>query len=161
MLDGGNPEMEIATFSGTEEVSIDDKGRLLVSKKKRERLGNDFVFFLSEIGVVAAYPKETWRTMVNEVNKVSILNTGRQQFSRLMAYHAVEDMNFDAQGRVVIPGRLRAEGKLVDRVMIAGAIEKVEFWAMKEWRKYNEDTTGYGKERREAITSAVRMMREQ
>ena len=50
----------IKPLIGTDEDTIDDKGRLLVSKKKRERLGEDFVMALGATGCVVVYPELVW-----------------------------------------------------------------------------------------------------
>jgi MraZ protein len=158
MLDSGNLGADSITFSGTEEVSLDDKNRLLISKRKRERLGEDFVLALSEIGVVAAYPKSTWKAMCAELWKVPTINLGRQQYGRLVMGSAVEEVNCDAQGRLVIPAKLKADGKLVDKVFVVGNIEKVEFWAEAEWKEYNKSPDTYGIDRLKAIEKAINLM---
>ncbi len=41
---------------GTEEAVLDDKGRVLVSKKKRERLGETFTLILGKVGCLMMVP---------------------------------------------------------------------------------------------------------
>jgi MraZ protein len=158
MLDNSTQDADYPTFSGTEDASIDDKGRLLVIKKKRDKLGENFVLALSEVGAVAAYPKSTWMAMMAEIKKVPMINLGRQQYGRLVVTTAYEDMNFDAQGRVVIPSWLRDQGKIVDKVVVAGNIEKVEIWAKSEWEAWKEDSDNYGIKRIKTIERAMELM---
>jgi DNA-binding transcriptional regulator/RsmH inhibitor MraZ len=46
---------------GTDEATIDDKGRILVGKKKRERLGEPFAIAVGEVGCLVAYPEPVWQ----------------------------------------------------------------------------------------------------
>jgi MraZ protein len=160
MLDNGFPGSSFKPLQGTEEATIDDKGRILVAKKKRERLGDNFVIALSETGCLAAYPEATWMSMLADIWKVPAINMGRQQYARMVIGTAVDELKFDGQGRVVIPKELRAMGKLQEKVVLVGAMDKLEIWGREEWDKYNEDPDSYGLKRIETLSRASRLMKE-
>jgi MraZ protein len=161
MSESAEPVVEFKPLMGTDEATIDDKGRLLVGKKKRDRLGKDFVFAISENGVLAAYPLETWRAVSAELGRVAPINLGRQIYARMIMGTAEDDMNFDQQGRVVIPLKLREASKLGDKVVLVGAYDRLEIWSPTQWEHYNNDPKVYGRVRLEAINEAMTMMREQ
>lgn len=144
---------------GTEEANLDDKGRILVSKKKRERLGDGFTLVQSKLGCLAAYPKEIWDRLMNEHFGFGISNDGRMDYGRLMFGTAEDELKFDAQGRMVVPQKLRDAAKLKDKVLLIGCGERVEFWSASEWEKYNEFPAEYGKDRRAAMEQAHDRMR--
>jgi MraZ protein len=143
---------------GTDEATIDEKGRLLVGKKKRERLGEPFVMALGPTGCLVAYTIEAWNKEVAEVIANPSTNLGRQQYARMLSGSAADDLRFDKQGRVVVPQRLRELAGLKDKVLIVGCIDRMEIWSAEAWREYENDPDGYGKERREAFVRAERQM---
>lgn len=143
---------------GTDEATIDDKGRILVSKKKRERLGDGFVLALGEVGCLVAYPEAIWNQMVSQVLAKDSLNLGRQMFTRLVFGLAEDDLKFDQQGRLVIPQKLRGLAKLKDRVVLVGCVDRLEIWAGAEHDQYLDDPKNYGDRRRQAILDAQRLM---
>lgn len=143
---------------GTDEATIDDKGRILVSKKKRERLGDDFILALGDVGCLVAYPASTWDRMLEQVLAQDSLNQGRQQFTRLVFGLADDGIKFDQQGRVVIPHKLRDLAKLKDRVLIIGCVDRLEIWSAEEWDVYNRNPDTYGESRRSAILTAYNRM---
>ncbi len=143
---------------GTEEATIDEKGRLLVSKKKRERLGEPFVMSVGPTGCLVAYTVEAWNIEVGEVLSNPSTNLGRQQYARMLSGSAADDLRFDKQGRVVVPQRLRELAKLKDKVFVVGCIDRMEIWSAAAWKDYEKDPDGYGKERREAFIRAERQM---
>jgi MraZ protein len=161
MLQSGQEITETKPLMGTDEATIDDKGRLLVGKKKRDRLGKDFVFAISENGVLAAYPLSTWNAVCGELANVKPINLGRQIYARMVMGTAEDDMNFDQQGRVVIPLKLRELSKLGERVVLVGAYDRLEIWSTAEWDRYQDDPKVYGRRRLESIREAMDLMREQ
>lgn len=144
---------------GTDDATIDDKGRLLFSKKKRDRLGSDFVVTLGTVGCLVAYPAASWEKVMEEVFSHEAINQGREQYARLVLGLADDDVRFDAQGRAVIPQKLRELAKLKDKVKLIGLGDRLEIWAAAEYAKYLKNPDGYGKERKEAIEAAYKKMK--
>ena len=167
MFEEGSLGSDFKPLLGTDEATIDDKGRILVGKKKRERLGDNFVMAISETGCLAAYPEATFRAMCMDLMRAPATNLGRLQYARLLMGTADDELSFDAQGRVVVPEKLRKVGKLVDeegnlvsKVVLVGALDRLEIWSKAEWLRYNEDTDNYGKRRLDSILKAQQMMKE-
>jgi MraZ protein len=143
---------------GTDEATIDDKGRILVGKKKRDRLGEPFVMALGSVGCLAAYPESEWQRMLGEIRSHDSINQGREQYTRLVLGTADDELKFDSQGRVVVPQKLRELARLKDKVMLVGCGDRLEIWAKPEWEQYSEFPDSYGQKRREAIASAYAQM---
>lgn len=145
---------------GTEEAVLDDKGRLLFNKKKREALGDDFVLALGPVGNLILYPAATWADLVGDLTKYERINHGRQQYTRLIFGHAASDLKFDGQGRLVIPIKLREAAKIKekDSLLLIGCGDYVEIWAESQWAEYEKYPDVYGRERREALEKAYQQM---
>lgn len=146
---------------GTEDATLDSKGRVLLSKKKRERLGADFVIAFGEVGCLVAYPSVRWEALVDEVLSSPATNLGRQQYSRLILGSAEDELNCDAQGRFVLPARLRERAGLAfgDGLLLVGAGDRMEIWSVTEYAKYEADPDGYGAARRDVIERAESKLR--
>ena len=146
-------------LAGREEANVDDKGRVLFSKRKRDILGEDFVMRLGDTGCVYVYSSEGWDAVTEELDAYPKNDLGRQAYTRLLMSSVVFDLNFDAQGRTVIPRMLRDMAKISSQVMIVGCDERAEIWALEEFVRYESDITGYGRERMGLFDEARRHMR--
>lgn len=143
---------------GTDEATIDDKGRILIGKKKRERLGETFSIALSPVGCLEAWPQEQWEKKVDEILSFDGLNPGTQQYTRLILGLADDELKFDQQGRVVVPQKLRDLAKLKDKVLLIGCGNRMEIWAKEEWEIFNQYPDAYGLTRRQTIEKAYAQM---
>ncbi len=143
---------------GEEESTVDDKGRILVSKKKRDRLGEEFAMSLGDNGCLIAYPMFAWERMCREIDAAKAINMGRQQYASLLMGTAEDELTFDKQGRFVIPAKLRVHASIGAKVVLVGAYDRVEIWASEERVKYLNDMDGYGAERRAKIQAAYNLM---
>lgn len=143
---------------GTDDATLDDKGRLIFSKKKRDRLGDGFVATLGPKGCLEAYPAAIWSDMVAKLLNMDALNEGVAEYGALLLGTAEDDLKFDAQGRVVIPLRLRKKAKIEKDVVIVGCGNRCEIWAKEEHDEYEKDRLGYGQDRRKMFREARKMM---
>jgi|GEM_PF-602870 len=142
------------------DATIDDKGRILVDKKNRERLGKDFVVALMPTGCLGAYPADQWEAKVEDMLSYDSMNTGREHYTRMMLANVADELNFDAQGRFVLPTKLRNKAGLKEKIVLNGAGDRLEIWDSKEFEDYEARPWTYGIERREVIEKAYRMMKE-
>lgn len=143
---------------GTEEATLDEKGRLIFSKKKRERLGDSFVVTVGPKGCLEAYPESIWNDMVAKLLDQDALNEGVSEYTGLLLGSADDDLKFDTQGRVVIPQKLRAKAGITKEVVIVGCGNRCEIWAKAEHVEYEKDRLNYGAEKRKVWRQAKRMM---
>jgi MraZ protein len=148
-------------LTGTDEATIDDKGRILVGKKKRERLGDTFVLSIGQTGCLDAYPEATWKHVISDVLSHESINAGTQDYARFMLADTEEDIKFDQQGRFVVPQRMRSVANLKDKVLLLGVGLKVEIWSKQEYETFRSHPDTYGLERRQSIDKAYRQMKGQ
>lgn len=134
-LGGYGPDFK--PILGTEEATIDAKGRILVAKKRRERLGDGFAITIGKHGCLVAYPAPAWRKMVAKYLEDESLNPELDGVTRDFLGSADDDLSFDPQGRVVIPSKIRDHAKLKTKVTIVGVGDRMEIWAKEEYDSYN------------------------
>jgi MraZ protein len=151
--------LEPKPLVGTDEATIDDKGRVLFSKKKRERLGNGFAMCLGDNGCLYAYPGDEWQKICREIKTHDPTNQGTVEYTRMVMGSADDELEFDGQGRVVVPKKLRELAKLKEKILLVGCLTRLEIWAQEEYDRYDEDSSGYGSDRRAKIQQAYKEMK--
>ncbi|HCE00286.1 MAG TPA: hypothetical protein DER07_04530 [Armatimonadetes bacterium] len=143
---------------GTEDTTIDKMGRVLIPKAKRDRLGEDCAITLGTNGCVVILPEWHWIELQKWLYLVPKENAGAEEYKRLVFGEAQDSLRFDAQGRLVIPQRLRELARLKQKVKLVGAFDRVEVWDEDEYRQFLENPDEYGKERRLRLERALRLM---
>ncbi len=126
-------------FRGTSTVKLDTKGRFAIPAKYRERLrelcaAKIVVVLSNDDPCLMVYPLPVWQEVEDRLNKLPTSNKKVQRFKRLMLSNA-EDCDMDAQGRVLLPARLREALNLQREVSLMGQGNKFELWDNKAWQE--------------------------
>ncbi len=147
-------------LGGTDKALCDKKGRVMIAKKNRERLGDRFAMAISETGCLVAYPRLVWERLNDEIDSYPMINAGRSDYSRLLNGSSEDGLEFDPQGRVVIPASLRTQAniELDTSVLLVGCGNRLEIWPLDEYEKFEQDREGYNKDRRVKFESAYNRM---
>ena len=113
---------------------IDSKGRLFIPAKFREELGYTFVVTKGLGKCLSVYPMEEWAEFEKTINS---LPTKKARQLQLFFVAASQDCELDAQGRVLIPQKLREYAGLEKSIVIAGMTNHIEIWDEDEWNAMN------------------------
>lgn len=135
-LPNASQEMAYEPLIGTEEAVVDDKGRVRLSTKKQERLGQKFVLFQDPIGCLSAVPLKIWQQRLYEILSKPASGIERDVALRDLGALAEDENSFDAQGRFVIPQRFRKSLDLNSEVVVVGSIDRIEIWNKGEYNKF-------------------------
>jgi MraZ protein len=126
---------ELPRFVGSVEHALDEKGRLIVPARFRERLGAGFVL---TIGLpdpcLALYPAVTWAAVCARLEEAPRKDERFRRLVRHLFAHT-EEVACDAQGRLLIPAALRAYAGIERDVVSVGALTRVEVWAAQRWER--------------------------
>jgi len=142
-------------LTGTDEATIDEKGRILIPRKKRDRLGESVVIRFTEFECIALYPAQVWDQLADKIIELDRTNSGDGEYTRLMLGNAEEDIVFDSQGRFVIPQKMRTDARLKKNVILVGCGDRLEVWAKEEYEEYLNHSKTYRLERRQLFASAL------
>jgi transcriptional regulator MraZ len=118
-------------FRGNAPARIDDKGRLKVPNAFRalfeSKYGRD-LFMTSLTGEsVRIYPMPVWLETEEKLGKMPSSHPARLRFlDRVNYYGQVGDL--DAQGRVIMPVRLRESAGMAGDVDVLGQYNYLEVW---------------------------------
>jgi len=125
---GSSLAREFPRFTGESEHSLDEKGRLVVPARYREALGPTFVVAAAPADpCLLLYPIVVWERVLQRLEDAPTKDGAYRRFRRRFLAQA-EEASCDAQGRLVVPPRLRAAAALEREAITIGAISHVEVW---------------------------------
>jgi MraZ protein len=118
-------------FRGNAPARIDDKGRLKVPNAFRSLLENKYgrdLFLTSLTGeYVRVYPMPVWLEIEEKLGQMPSTHPSRLRFlDRVNYFGATAEL--DAQGRVVIPPRLRESATMNGDVDVLGQYNFLDVW---------------------------------
>jgi len=126
-------------FIGEYSHNLDDKGRVAVPAKFRAMLKGGAVVTRGLDNCLFLYTKKEWQALAIKLAKLPISKANTRAFARLMLAGAM-DVDFDNQGRIMLPEYLRKFAGLKKNLIIAGLYDRLEIWDETVWNKYKEGT---------------------
>lgn len=114
-------------FLGQYEHQMDEKNRIAIPIRFRDRFETIAFLTASPDGCIAVYTRESYESAYAEIlalpTQSSAGRTARRQF-----FGQTHEVKKDAQGRLVIPAALIAHAGLKKDVVAVGAGECFEYW---------------------------------
>lgn len=126
-------------FIGEYEHNLDLKGRLAIPAKFRAELKDGAVVTKGLDDCLVLYTKIKWAELAPKLANMPINKANMRAFARFILAGAM-DIEFDGQGRVILPGYLRKYAKLNKKVIVAGLYDRLEIWDETAWNKYKNAT---------------------
>ena len=121
------------TFLGKIDAKLDAKGRVFVpsvfrkvlSEEERERV---VVRMEADEKYLVVYPESVWNRQVVELqSKLNEWDPGDQMLLMQFVGDA-EVLEFDAQGRVLLPKRLQMRMGLENEIVFVGMVDRIAMW---------------------------------
>jgi MraZ protein len=122
----------VATFFGTYEHSLDEKGRVILPSKFRAPFEHGGYITEHLDGCLALWTPEEFDIQMESMKERGASGKSDRNRARLWASTSYE-LDLDRQGRIPIPARLRQYAALESEVLVLGAIERVELWNRENW----------------------------
>jgi MraZ protein len=124
---------DVPRFTGSVEHALDDKGRLVVPARFRERLGAGFFLTIAEPEpCLAMYPAVSWAEFCARLEAAPIKDARYRRLVRHI-FANTEEATCDAQGRLAIPPHLRGYAEIKRDVVTVGSLTRVEVWAKEKY----------------------------
>ncbi len=128
-------------FRGVSIVNLDAKGRLAIPSKHRERLQaiceSHLVMTVDRDRCLLLYPEPEWEVIERKFAALPALDPTARSLQRLYVGNA-QEVDVDAQGRILLPQHLRDFASLDKRVAFVGQGIKFELWDEAAWHARNE-----------------------
>ncbi len=123
-------------FSGSAQLNLDNKGRLVIPARYhealRERCGGRLVITGDVERNLLLYPLPEWEIILQKLESLSNLDSRVRALQRRFIGFAV-DTEMDTAGRVLVSPELRRYAQLEKTVVLAGVGKKFELWNIEQW----------------------------
>ena len=138
-----NEEKINISFTGEYYNTLDSKSRLSIPAKFRKALNpiNDRTFVLTRgfDNCLLLYPVSEWSKVEEQLSFLSSMKGRHRNFIRSIVRHA-SYLQYDSQGRIVIPENLCSYANIDKDVAVIGVIKKIELWSPKMLDKLDSDS---------------------
>ena len=128
----------MAELLGEHRYQMDPKGRISLPAKFREAFRAGVHLTLGQEGCLYAFPPEEWTKEKGRVEERGLANQSNRGYTRVFFGNA-EAVELDAQGRLVVPRRLREKAGLGRDVAVIGVSDRLEIWSSADWDRYAAD----------------------
>ena len=123
--------MSVGMFRGNAPARIDEKGRLKVPNAFRTAIESKYgrVLFITSLTgeYVRIYPMPVWLEIEQKLGATPSTHPARLRFLDRVNYFG-QDGEFDTQGRVLIPFRLRETANMTGDVDVLGQYNYLDVW---------------------------------
>lgn len=136
--EGGGPPIETVgkhVFLGEHQHTLDDKGRVILPARFRDRLAGGVVLAPSQEHCIDVFPTAAFERRVEHLRRVPRENQRARAFLRVFLAGAHPETP-DGQGRITVPQRLREYAQLDRELSVNGADETVQIWDRELWEQY-------------------------
>ena len=119
------------TFIGEYSYTVDAKGRINIPSKFRSSLSKDnknsLVITRGMDKCVWIYPLVIWKSIEDELRKLSSLSSVNRSFIRNTVRHA-SISKLDKQGRIALNQNIMTFSNITKNALIIGMVNKIEIW---------------------------------
>lgn len=125
---------------GSYRHNIDKKGRVAIPSKMRDDLGDSFMICRGILGdeCLCVYSLPEWEKLVEELSK---LPKAKSSDIKRYIYGGAFNVEFDSQGRILIPAMLREHAGLTAEAHIIGMDSNIEIWNPDTWDAKEKECT--------------------
>jgi MraZ protein len=125
-------------FRGNHQARVDEKGRLKLPADFKRRLDEEYGprFFITSLNGrrVQIYPMREWEKIEASMAKLSQFDPDRARFFDVTNYYG-QEVEMDAQGRVLLPQIVREAAKATGDVNVLGMQTLLEVVSVESFRE--------------------------
>ena len=126
-------------FLGTHTPRLDEKGRLFLPAKYRDRMAGGLVVTRGQERCLFIFPMDEFVKVAEQLRQAPTTSRKARDYSRVFLSGASDEVP-DRQGRFTIPAKLREYAGLDRQVTVIGAGSRLEVWDSVAWNAYLEET---------------------
>ncbi len=126
-------------FLGTHTPRLDDKGRLFLPAKFRDRLASGLVITRGQERCLYIFPMDEFVRVAETMRNAPVTSKVVRDYLRVFLSGASDEIP-DKQGRVTVPSTLRQYAGLTRDCTVIGAGSRVELWDASAWDTYLAST---------------------
>jgi MraZ protein len=126
-------------FLGTHTPRLDDKGRIFLPAKFRDRLASGLVITRGQERCLYVFPMDEFVRVAETMGNAPVTSKLVRDFLRVLLSGASDEIP-DKQGRIMVPSTLREYAGLDRECTVIGAGSRVELWDTTAWNAYLDGT---------------------
>jgi MraZ protein len=126
-------------FLGTHTPRLDDKGRIFLPAKFRDRLASGLVVTRGQERCLYVFPMDEFVRVAETMRNAPVTSKVVRDYLRVFLSGASDEIP-DRQGRVTVPPTLREYAGLNRDCTVIGAGSRVELWDTTAWNTYLAST---------------------
>lgn len=119
--------------------NLDNKGRAAMPAKFRKKLNAGAIITRGLDHCLFVFGLPEWENLAQKLTALPLAQANSRAFVRLMLAGAT-DVQFDVQGRFLIPDNLRQYADLKKEIVITGLHNRLEIWDSENWKQYKAKT---------------------
>jgi len=118
--------------------SLDEKNRLIIPSKFRDSLNESCIVTKGLENSLFIYSISEWEKITSKLNTLPFTKKDARNFTRFFLSGACL-LEFDKQGRAVIPNNLKEHANLIKECVIIGVGSRIEIWSKENWDKFESE----------------------
>src|ERR1700710_3040739 len=124
-----------AVFLGTHTPRLDDKGRLILPAKFRDKLAGGLVVTRGQERCLYVFAMDEFVRIAEQMRSAPVTSKAVRDYLRVFLSGASDEVP-DKQGRVTLPTVLREYAGLDRDLAVIGAGSRIEIWDAGAWATY-------------------------
>jgi MraZ protein len=126
-------------FLGTHSPRLDDKGRLILPAKFRDKLAGGLVVTRGQERCLYVFAMDEFVRIADQMRSAPMTSKSARDYLRVFLSGASDEVP-DRQGRITIPTVLREYARLTRDCTVIGAGARIEIWDSPTWAEYLAST---------------------
>ena len=120
-------------FLGRFEHSVDNKGRVAVPARFRDKLKGELIITRGNDRCLYLFTEDAWEPLAAKLNALPTGDADARNLRRAV-FSAAEPVELDKQGRVMLPNHLLQYAGINGNVAIIGLGTYIEIWDQESWQ---------------------------
>jgi MraZ protein len=125
-------------FMGTYTPKLDEKGRVFLPAKFRDRLAEGLVVTQGQENCLVVWPTDVFAEEAERAAARPMTNRAARRYARVL-FAGGDEGKPDKQGRIVIPAHLREYASLERDVVVIGVRDRLEIWNPGRWAEFQAE----------------------
>ncbi|MBP3360504.1 MAG: division/cell wall cluster transcriptional repressor MraZ [Clostridia bacterium] len=124
------------------ERQLDERGRIILPAKVREKMGSAVYITRSPAErCLHLYTEEEWESLSERMRALPVTYDKNAAAFVRMFFGTAASCEIDKQGRISVGKRLCEFAGLCKDIVLVGVNTRLEIWAKEEWDKYNSSVS--------------------
>ena len=143
-------------FYGQYEHTIDKKGRVILPSRFRDMFkeyGIERLYVTTGLdNCLFLFTEDEWKSQESKLKSMPFTKSDFRKFNR-MYFSGASQIDFDKQGRILLPKYLKDFAEIKRDVVIIGVANRMEIWSKERWQDYYKSSKGSFEEIAEKLVS--------